>query len=101
MIFGIVTKSSLFIFNFFQEPGSSLVFVLFEILHSVGIRQISRKEKNTSSEIQYIQRRKNYMNDKYFRNRIEKSPLGSMGLDLLDTQQKLILQEYEIESLRI
>ena len=41
------------------------------------------------------------MNDKYFRNRIERSPLGKMGLDLLDAQQKLILQEYEIESLRI
>ena len=41
------------------------------------------------------------MNDKYFRNRIEKSPLGSMGLDLLDAQQKLMSQEYEIESLRI
>lgn len=41
------------------------------------------------------------MNDKYFRNRIERSPLGKMGLDLLGTQQKLISQEYEIESLRI
>ena len=41
------------------------------------------------------------MNDKYFRNRIKKSPLGSMGLDLLGAQQKLISQEYEIESLRI
>ena len=41
------------------------------------------------------------MNDKYFRNIIEKSSLGSMGLDLLDAQQKLISQKYEIESLRI
>lgn len=41
------------------------------------------------------------MNDKYFRNRIERSPLGKTGLDLLEAQQKLILQEYEIESLRI
>lgn len=28
------------------------------------------------------------MNDKYFRNRIEKSPLGSMGLDLLNMNCK-------------
>lgn len=41
------------------------------------------------------------MNDKYFKNRIENSSLGSVGLKLLDTQKKLILQEYEIEMLRI
>lgn len=41
------------------------------------------------------------MNDKYFKNRIENSPLGSAGLKLLDAQEKLISQEYEIEMLRI
>lgn len=41
------------------------------------------------------------MNDKYFMNRIKRSPLGSMGLDLLEAQEKLISQEYEVESLRI
>lgn len=41
------------------------------------------------------------MNDKYFKNRIERSPLGSMGLDLLNAQQRLISQEYEIEILRM
>lgn len=41
------------------------------------------------------------MNDKYFKNRIENSPLGSAGLELLNAQEKLISQEYEIEILRI
>lgn len=41
------------------------------------------------------------MNDKYFKNRIENSLLGSAGLGLLDAQKKLISQEYEIEMLRI
>lgn len=41
------------------------------------------------------------MNDKYFKNRIENSPLGSSGLKLLNAQEKLISQEYEIEMLRI
>ena len=41
------------------------------------------------------------MNDKYFKNRIETSPLGSTGLKLLDAQRELISQEYEIEILRI
>lgn len=41
------------------------------------------------------------MNDKYFKNRIENSPLGSAGLKLLNAQEKLISQEYEIELLRI
>ena len=34
------------------------------------------------------------MNDKYFKNRIENSPLGSAGLKLLNAQEKLISQEY-------
>ena len=41
------------------------------------------------------------MNDVYFRNRIERSPLGNIGLNLLETQEKLICQEYEIENLKI
>ena len=41
------------------------------------------------------------MNDKYFKNRIENSSLGSAGLKLLNAQEKLISQEYEIELLRI
>lgn len=41
------------------------------------------------------------MNDKYFKNRIGNSPLGSAGLELLNAQEKLISQEYEIEMLRI
>lgn len=41
------------------------------------------------------------MNDAYFRNRIERSPLGNMGLQLLEAQEKLVCQEYEIENLRI
>ena len=41
------------------------------------------------------------MNDIYFRNRIERSPLGNMGLQLLESQEKLVSQEYEIENLRI
>ena len=41
------------------------------------------------------------MNDKYFKNRIENSSLGSAGLELLNAQEKLISQEYEIEMLRI
>ena len=41
------------------------------------------------------------MNDKYFKNRIENSPLGSAGLELLNAQEKLTSQEYEIEMLRI
>ena len=30
------------------------------------------------------------MNDNYFRNRIERSPLGNMGLQLLEAQEKLV-----------
>ena len=41
------------------------------------------------------------MNDAYFRNRIKRSPLGNMGLHLLESQEKLVYQEYEIENLRI
>lgn len=41
------------------------------------------------------------MNDAYFRNRIERSPLGNIGLNLLEAQEKLICQEYEIENLKI
>lgn len=41
------------------------------------------------------------MNYTYFGNRIERSPLGNMGLQLLEAQEKLVSQEYEIENLRI
>ena len=41
------------------------------------------------------------MNDNYFRNRIERSPLGNMGLQLLEYQKELVSQEYKIENLRI
>ena len=41
------------------------------------------------------------MNDNYFRNRIERSPLGNMGLQLLEAQEKLVSQEYEVENIRI
>ena len=41
------------------------------------------------------------MNYTYFGNRIERSPLGNMGLQLLEAQEKLVFQEYEIENLRI
>ena len=37
----------------------------------------------------------------YFENRIERSSLGNMGLQLLEAQEKLVSQEYEIENLRI
>ena len=41
------------------------------------------------------------MNYTYFGNRIERSPLGNMGLQLLEAQEKLVSQEYEVENLRI
>ncbi|MCJ7965724.1 hypothetical protein MT487_01390 [Lachnospiraceae bacterium NSJ-171] len=41
------------------------------------------------------------MNYTYFGNRIERSSLGNMGLQLLEAQEKLVSQEYEIENLRI
>ena len=41
------------------------------------------------------------MNYAYFGNRIERSPLGNIGLQLLEAQEKLVSQEYEVENLRI
>lgn len=41
------------------------------------------------------------MNYTYFGNRIERSSLGNLGLQLLESQEKLVSQEYEIENLRI
>lgn len=41
------------------------------------------------------------MNYTYFGDRIERSPLGNMGLQLLEAQEKLVSQEYEVENLRI
>lgn len=41
------------------------------------------------------------MNYIYFGNRIERNPLGNLGLQLLESQEKLVSQEYEIENLRI
>lgn len=41
------------------------------------------------------------MNYIYFENRIERSSLGNLGLQLLESQEKLVSQEYEIENLRI
>lgn len=41
------------------------------------------------------------MNDKYFRERFRESQLGSLGLELINSQHRLISQEYEIELLRI
>lgn len=41
------------------------------------------------------------MNYTYFGNRIERSPLGNMGLQLLEAQEKLVSQEYEVENFRI
>lgn len=41
------------------------------------------------------------MNYTYFGNRIERSQLGNMGLQLLEAQEKLVSQEYEVENLRI
>ena len=40
------------------------------------------------------------MNYTYFGNRIERSSLGNLGLQLLESQEKLVSQEYEIENLR-
>lgn len=36
-----------------------------------------------------------------FGNRTERNPLGNMGLHLLESQEKQVCQEYEIENLRI
>ena len=41
------------------------------------------------------------MNDKYFGERVRESQLGSLGLELTNSQYRLISQEYEIEILRI
>lgn len=41
------------------------------------------------------------MNYTYFGNRIERSSLGNLGLQLLESQEKLVSQEYEIENFRI
>lgn len=41
------------------------------------------------------------MNYTYFGNRIERSSLGNLGLQLLESQEKLVSQEYEVENLRI
>ena len=41
------------------------------------------------------------MNDKYFGERVRESQLGSLGLELTNSQCRLISQEYEIELLRI
>lgn len=41
------------------------------------------------------------MNDKYFGARVRESQLGSLGLELTNSQYRLISQEYEIELLRI
>ena len=41
------------------------------------------------------------MNYTYFGNRIKRSSLGNLGLQLLESQEKLVSQEYEIEDLRI
>ena len=41
------------------------------------------------------------MNYIYFGNRIERSSLGNLGLQLLESHEKLVSQEYKIENLRI
>ena len=41
------------------------------------------------------------MNDKYFRERFRESQLGSLGLELINSQHRPISQEYEIQLLRI
>lgn len=41
------------------------------------------------------------MNYTYFGDRIERSSLGNLGLQLLESQEKLVSQEYEIENFRI
>ena len=41
------------------------------------------------------------MNDKYFGERVRESQLGSLGLELTNSQYRLISQEYVIELLRI
>lgn len=41
------------------------------------------------------------MNDTYFDERVRHSKIGNLGLELVNTQRKLVCQEYEIEKLRI
>lgn len=41
------------------------------------------------------------MNDIYFDERVRHSNIGNFGYELINTQRKLVCQEYEIEKLRI
>ena len=41
------------------------------------------------------------MNDTYFDERVRHSKIGNLGFELVNTQRKLVCQEYEIENLRI
>lgn len=41
------------------------------------------------------------MNDIYFDERVRHSNIGNFGYELINTQRKLVCQEYEIDKLRI
>lgn len=41
------------------------------------------------------------MNDIYFDERVKHSRIENLGFELMNTQRKLVYQEYEIEKLRI
>lgn len=41
------------------------------------------------------------MNDIYFDEKVMKTRIGNFGYELVNAQQKLVCQEYEIEKLRI
>ena len=41
------------------------------------------------------------MNDRYFDERVKHNRIGNLGFELVNTQRKLVCQEYEIEKLRI
>lgn len=41
------------------------------------------------------------MNDIYFDERVKHNRIGNLGFELVNTQRKLVCQEYEIEKLRI
>lgn len=41
------------------------------------------------------------MNDMYFDERVKHNRIGNLGFELVNTQRKLVYQEYEIEKLRI
>lgn len=41
------------------------------------------------------------MNYTYFGNRIERSPLGNMGLQLLETQEKLVSRNMKLRILEL